>query len=108
MNKLKLQVTIDRPKGYVDQFGNVYPLNYGYISGIIGGDGEKQDVYVISKNAETPIGTFTGILVAIIHRDDDVETKWVVTSEKEVISEKEIFENTQFLEKHFNSRIEIL
>ncbi|EHM8257652.1 inorganic pyrophosphatase, partial [Listeria monocytogenes] len=27
--KQTLNVTIDRPIGYTDKFGNVYPLNYG-------------------------------------------------------------------------------
>lgn len=49
MEKLNLKVTIDRPIGYIDSFNNTYPINYGFVPGIIGGDGEEQDVYVISK-----------------------------------------------------------
>ncbi|MEI6284864.1 MAG: hypothetical protein WCP79_00050 [Bacillota bacterium] len=41
MLKTKLvEIIIDRPVGYVDNFNNIYPVNYGYVPGIIGGDGE--------------------------------------------------------------------
>jgi inorganic pyrophosphatase len=108
VEKLKLRVTIDRPIGYKDHFGNMYPVNYGYVSGIIAGDGEEQDVYIISREANVPLDEFVGILVAIIHRKNDDEDKWIVTSINEEISEKEIFENTKFLEKYFESNIEML
>lgn len=105
MEKLKLRVTIDQPIGFEDSYGNVYPINYGFISEVIGGDGEEQDAYVISKEATSPIKTFEGVLVAVIHRKNDNENKWVVTSEKEVLSEKEIVERTHFIEKYFDSVI---
>lgn len=43
-------------------------------------DGEEQDVYVIG--VDEPVEEFTGIIIAIIHRYDDVEEKWVVVPEK--------------------------
>lgn len=36
MKRLKVEVTVDRPLGYTDKFGNVYPLNYGFVAGVIG------------------------------------------------------------------------
>lgn len=30
------------------------PINYGYIQNLIGGDGEWQDVYIISENVSAP------------------------------------------------------
>ncbi len=39
---------IDRFVGFEDSFGNVYPINYGYIPEMMGGDGEEQwDVYIL-------------------------------------------------------------
>lgn len=64
--KQTLKVTIDRPIGYVDKFGNVYPLNYGFVEGVVGGDGEEQDVYVLSREISEPIDTFQGDLIAVI------------------------------------------
>lgn len=71
---------IDRPIGYQDRYENNYPINYGYIPNLIGGDGEWQDVYIISENVSAPLELFEGELVAIIHRADDVETKWILTT----------------------------
>lgn len=38
MEKLTLAVTIDRPVGF-NHHGTIYPVNYGYVAGVIGGDG---------------------------------------------------------------------
>lgn len=40
--KQTLKVTIDRPIGYVDKFGNVYPLNYGFVEGVVGVTGKNR------------------------------------------------------------------
>lgn len=42
-------VTVDRPKGSVHPvYKNlVYPLNYGFVQGIMAPDGEWQDVYIM-------------------------------------------------------------
>lgn len=71
-------MTIDRPKGshhpvYKDL---CYPINYGYIDGVMAPDGEEQDAYIIG--IDEPVKKFTGKVVAIIHRKDDIEDKWVV------------------------------
>lgn len=108
MNKMKVKVTIDRPKGYKDKFGNVYPINYGFIDGVIGGDGEEQDVYVISKEITEAIDTFEGEIVAIVHRKNDSEEKWVATKMGEQISLEDIKENTYFMEQFFDTQIEVL
>ena len=68
-----VHVLVDRPIGY--QHGDiVYPINYGYIPGVIAGDGEEQDAYILGVS--TPVHSFTGTVIAIIHRNDDVEEKW--------------------------------
>ncbi len=99
-------VVIDRPLGshhpkYKDIF---YPINYGYIEGIIAPDGKEQDAYVLGVN--TAIKKFTGKIIAIIHRHDDVEDKWVVAPDGIDFSEQEIIEQVYFQEKYFNFSIE--
>lgn len=44
-----VEVTMDRPIGarHPKHPEVVYPINYGYIAGLMGGDGEEQDVYVL-------------------------------------------------------------
>ena len=42
-------VTVDRPIGthHPKHPEIVYPINYGYVEGLLGGDGEEQDVYIL-------------------------------------------------------------
>lgn len=74
-NHKKVTVKIDRPLGtfHPEHKDLYYPINYGYIEGIIAEDGEEQDAYVLGVNK--PVETFSGVLIAIIHRIDDVEDK---------------------------------
>lgn len=53
-------VKVDRPLGtYHPRHKDLYyPINYGYIEGIIAGDGEEQDAYIIG--VDHPVETFTG------------------------------------------------
>lgn len=110
MGKLNLNFTaiIDRPIGTVHH-GTTYPINYGYIEGIIAGDGEEQDVYILSSRPENqvPLNTFTGKLIAIIHRKDDVEEKWVLSSADETFTKEEIEQAVYFQERYFDSTVEL-
>ena len=98
-------VTVDRPKGsfhpvYKDLY---YPINYGYVEGVVGGDGEWQDAYVLGVG-ET-VKTFTGKVIAVVHRLDDVEDKWVVAPADSEFTEDEIISSIIFQEKYFNFEI---
>ncbi len=99
-----VNVIIDRPIGFKDTFGNVYPVNYGYVPGVIGGDGEAQDVYVLGY--DRPLEAYYGKVIAIVEREDDVETKWVV-AEKDY-SIEEIYAQIQFIEKYFKSTVKLI
>ncbi|MEN1028336.1 inorganic diphosphatase [Listeria monocytogenes] len=92
----------------VDKFGNVYPLNYGFVEGVIGGDGEEQDVYILSIEISEPIEMFQGDLIAVITRNDDVEDKWVVAPPNENFSIEEIREKVHFIEQYFDSEIKLI
>ncbi|MGT2935370.1 inorganic diphosphatase [Streptococcus castoreus] len=108
MPRKQFEAIVDRPIGYQDQYGNHYPINYGYIPNRLAGDGEEQDVYIISQQVNQPLQNFQGELVAIIHREDDVEDKWVLTSPNEQITIETIQLQTYFLEQYFTSTIELL
>lgn len=98
-------VIVDRPLGSKHpKFGWEYPLNYGYVENTLSPDGEELDAYVIGIN--TPIETFTGFCVAIIHRTNDDDDKLVVVPENQKeITNEEIREATNFQEKYFESEI---
>lgn len=98
---------IDRPYGSAHpQYPDlIYPLNYGYIKGLYGGDGEEQDVYVLG--IKEPLEEFTGKLIAVIHRRDDVEDKWVLAEEHADFSEEEIRQAVWFQEQYFDIEIQM-
>lgn len=98
-------VTVDRPLGsyhpkYKDMY---YPVNYGYIEGIIAPDSEEQDAYILG--IDKPIDQFTGIIIAVVHRYDDSEEKWVVCPTDSSFNKEEIMEQIRFQEQYFRSEI---
>lgn len=105
---MTVTVTIDRPLGsYHPKYKDLYyPINYGYVKGIISGDGEEQDAYVLG--VYEPVETFTGKLIAIIHRLNDAEDKWVVAPDNMKITAQEIEKQVSFQEQYFESIIEML
>ena len=100
-----VKVIIDRPLGtYHPKHKDLYyPINYGYIEGIIAPDGEEQDAYVLG--VDVPVREFTGRIIAIIKRLDDVEEKWVVAPEDMTFTKEEIMKQTRFQEKYFKTEI---
>lgn len=100
-----VKVIVDRPLGsYHPKHKDIYyPINYGYIEGIIAPDGEEQDAYILGVNE--PVEEFTGRIIAIIHRFDDVEEKWVVAPENIIFTKEEIMQQIEFQEKYFVSEI---
>ncbi len=98
-------VTVDCQMGsYHPKHKDIYyPINYGYIKGIIAPDGEEQDAYILG--VDKPVEKFTGKVIAIIHRLDDIEDKWVVCPENMTFSKEEIEEKVMFQEQFFNMKI---
>ena len=51
-------VQVDRPIGYL--YGDIlYPVNYGFVPGLMGGDGEEQDAYILGVSSPSSGGTTT-------------------------------------------------
>ena len=98
-------VIVDRPLGsrHPDHPDMVYPVNYGYIPGIMAADGEEQDAYVLGP--DVPVAVFTGRVAAIIHRADDNEDKWVVCPEGAAYTPEQIMAQVRFQEQYFASSI---
>ena len=100
-----VKVVVDRPLGtyhpkYKDLF---YSVNYGYVEGIIAADGEEQDAYILGVNE--PIKEFTGKVIAVIHRFDDVEEKLVVVPTDASLTKGEIMRQVDFQERFFKIEI---
>ena len=97
-----VHVIVDRPIGY--RHGEIfYPVNYGYIPGVITGDGEAQDVYILGVNE--PLAEFDGQIIAAIRRKNDYEDKLVAAPVGRVYHQGQIAEAVHFQEQYFNNRI---
>ncbi len=101
----KITAVMDRPLGtYHPKHKNIfYTVNYGYVPGVIGGDGAEQDVYLLG--VEEPVESFVGVVIAVVYRHDDVETKWVMAPEGVTFTKEEISEKIQFQEQFFQSEV---
>lgn len=97
-----VHVEIDRPVGYLH--GDIlYPVNYGYIPGLLAGDGEEQDVYILGVSE--PLKRFDGYIIGAVRRKDDVEDKLVAAPKGTVFHQGQIAEMVAFQEQCFDSHI---
>ena len=100
-------IDIDRPIGYIHHKGEktlVYPINYGYIPGVLGGDGEELDVYLLGVTH--PVESYTGRIIGIVYRADDVEDKLIMAPEGVTFTVEEMAAAVHFQEKYYQSRVE--
>lgn len=100
-----VKVIVDRPLGstHPKHEDIVYKVNYGFIPGVMAADGEEQDVYILGVGE--PVREFEGRVIAMIHRFDDVEEKWVVAPENVTFTKAEIAEQVAFQEQYFRTEI---
>lgn len=100
-----VKVIVDRPLGsYHPKHKDIYyAVNYGYIPGVMAPDGEEQDAYILGVHE--PVSEFEGKVIAIIHRLDDVEDKWVVAPKNASFTKEEIMQQVAFQEKYFQTEI---
>jgi len=102
----EVTVQIDRPLGSKHpKFDLQYPLNYGFVPGIAGPDGQPIDVYVVGK--QHAINQFTGIVKAVIVRYNDNKNKLVCTHPEFEIDENMIKTETHFQEQYFETEIRL-
>lgn len=101
----RVMAKIDRPLGsrHPEHKDILYPVNYGFVPGALGHDGEELDVYVLG--VAEPVKTFIGRCIAIIHRTDEDDDKLVVAPEGRELSDEQIRVLTDFAEKFFKSVI---
>ena len=97
-----VHVEVDRPIGYVHG-DTVYPVNYGYIPGILAADNEAQDAYILG--VAEPIPSFDGRVVGAVRRKNDCEDKLIVAPEGMVFHQGQIAEAVHFQEQYFYSYI---
>lgn len=104
-----VDIVIDRPIGFIHHTKGVilhYTVNYGYLPGVTGGDGEEQDVYVLG--VDTPLEQFSGRIIGAIRRRDDNEDKLVAAPMGMDFHQGQIAEAVHFVEKYFDSKVDAL
>ena len=101
-----VSVVIDRPIGFHHVTKGIhldYTVNYGYLPGVTGGDGEEQDVYILGVSQ--PLETFTGRTIGVVRRKDDNEDKLIAAPEGTAFSAEEMARQLSFVEKYFDSSV---
>ncbi len=100
-----VKCTMDRPLGsHHPRFPDmIYPVNYGYVDGVFAGDGAEQDVYVLGVGE--PLESFTGRVIAVYHRLNDNEDKWIVAPEGMGFAPEEILLKIAFQERFYDGEL---
>ena len=104
-----ITIKIDRPIGYVhkkENYSLTYPINYGYIPGVIGGDGEELDVYLLG--VDEPVTEYSAKIIGIAHREDDIEDKLIAAPVGLNFTKEEIEQAINFQEQYYVTHIEII
>ena len=104
-----VDIIIDRPIGYVhkkENYSLTYPINYGYIPGVIGGDGEELDVYLLGVNE--PVTEYKAQIIGIAHRENDVEDKLIAAPVELNFTKEEIERAIHFQEQYYKTTVEVL
>ena len=98
-----VRVMVDRPIGYRRK-GLVYPVTYGYIPGLMAGDGEEQDAYILGVSE--PLEVFEGRVIGVVRRKNDDEDKLVVAPEGQIFHQAQIAEAVHFQEQFCDTKIQ--
>ena len=104
-----VHIGIDRPIGYLhrkEKYDLLYPINYGYIPDVLGGDGEEMDVYLLG--VDHPVSEYDAHIIAIVHRKNDVEDKLVGAPEGQRYTREQIATAVHFQEQYYQSDIWLL
>ena len=98
-------VHVDRPLGtaHPDYPDLIYPIHYGFVPELMGGDGEPQDAYLMG--VPQPVSTYTGRIIGIVRRLNDREDKLVVAPADACFHQAEIADAVYFQEQYFRHRI---
>lgn len=103
-----VNLSIDRPIGSIhpEHDDIIYPINYGFIPKVLGGDGEELDVYLLG--VDVPVREYTARIIGIVHRRNDIEDKLVAAPEGICFTSEEIMKAVRFQEQYYDSEIEFI
>ena len=99
-----VEIGIDRPIGYVhkkEKYSLTYKINYGFIPGVLGGDDEELDVYLLGVSQ--PVKEYDCKIIGAIRRLDDCEDKLVACPVGSDFSKEDIAKLTHFQEQYYTT-----
>lgn len=101
-------IGIDRPIGTPHPKHNhiLYPINYGFIPNVLGGDNEELDVYLLG--VDEIVSEYEVRIIAIVHRHNDEEDKLVAAPANMMFTREEIIKQINFQEQFYNTHIELI
>ena len=102
-----VEIKIDRPLGsaHPKHLDLIYPVNYGFIPGVFGGDGEEMDVYLLGVDG--PVFKSSAQIIAVVHRLDDEEDKLGGAPVGTHFTKAEIEKSVAFQEQYFKTEVEM-
>lgn len=103
-----VDILIDRPLGshHPKHTDIIYPVNYGYVPHIFSADGVEVDVYLLGVSQ--PVEKYTGRVIAVIHRLNDVEDKWIAAPTGVTFTPDEIEKAVNSKSSIFNTKLKCL
>ena len=105
-----VQIAFDRPVGTRhEKNGNawVYPINYGYLPGVLGGDGEELDVYLLGVYTPMQEPCLVKIVGAVFRNDDEEDKLLAVLPDAKVPSASDAAKEVDFQERYHASHVEL-
>ena len=100
----EVEVSIDRRMGSAHPIhGFIYPVNYGFISGTMSGDGEELDAYVLG--IDRAVDSFRGRCIAVVRRLHERDDKLIVVPHGQSWSAEAIRDAVSFQEQFFESEL---
>ena len=92
------RIRTERRRG--NGFTLTYPVNYGNLPGVTGGDGEALDVYLLGE--ASPVREADCRVIGVVHRRDDAEDKLIAAPAGATFSKEEMAAAVRFQEQWFD------
>lgn len=101
-------VEVTRPVGsrHPTSKNIVYPINYGIIKGETDVDGSELRAYILG--VKSPVSSFTGTVIGIVHRGGDCGDRLVVAPTGVYVNQARIEEAVHFREKFYSITVDAL
>ena len=104
-----VHIEIERLIGYIHKkkkYSLTYPINYGYIPNVLGGD--EEELYVYLLGVTEPINEADVKIIGIAHRENDIEDKLIAVPNGINFSKTEIENAINFQEKYYKTTVEVI